>query len=364
MQRKPAVGAFFVLLLGSSLFLLFSEQRMPVGQILAVLKQPGTIGLVNAAASQDFFVKNISFVYDFLLLASLIILALSLKRIIKPAGDMLPVAAPINTLAENRFVMKSDAQTESVNSHSLNNDHDSLKAQVEKLEEDLRKKDDFIAIASHELKTPLSSLKVYVQLLELITKSQGQTQYSEYLEKITSQVDKLTHLISTLLDIARIEGGKITYAKEPIDLEDLIKTVIAEMQMHGNHSIYFEGKLLYPAYGDKERITQVIQNLISNAIKYSPGKTSVELKLFNMANKAIVSVSDHGIGIDQIFHKKIFDRFFRINRDIQGAYTGLGVGLFISCQIIEHHGGTMWVESTIGKGSTFYFSLPLAKDFL
>lgn len=225
-----------------------------------------------------------------------------------------------------------------------------------------RRKDEFISIASHELKTPVTSIKAYAQYLRTRFQREGDEQSSALLEKMDHQLNKLTVLISDLLDVTKIEAGKLQMHKEYFDLNVLAQELVEEMQRTTDtHTLTLEGRVSRKLYGDKDRIGQVIMNFLSNAIKYSPEGKTVKIRLSSSSTHAKVSVQDQGIGIATDKLRKIFSRFFRVDGNKQETFPGLGLGLYISAQIIRRQKGKIWVESAPGKGSTFCFTLPFRK---
>lgn len=220
-----------------------------------------------------------------------------------------------------------------------------------------RRKDDFISIASHELKTPLTSIKGYVYLLK---KMRGRRDLNlGYLDKIDRQLDKLIELIQDLLDLSRIQSGKIEYKIDKFDIGKLVKDVVLDFEkLDNSHKLILKNGVHKKLRGDKERISQVLVNLMTNAIKYSPNGGKVVVSVDNEEKGVRVSVKDFGIGIAPHEVDKIFDRFYRV-KDAKGrTFPGLGIGLYISHEIISRHRGKLWVESKLGKGSTFNFRLP------
>jgi two-component system, LuxR family, sensor kinase FixL len=219
------------------------------------------------------------------------------------------------------------------------------------------KKDQFLSMASHELKTPLTSLKAYIQILERNISS-GTALPLQFLGKASEYITKLENLISDLLDVSKIKADKVTYNIEEFQFDHfLTETVESLRYTSSTHRIILEENVSATCRGDKMRIEQVIQNLVSNAIKFSPaaGEITIGSRLRN--NEIEVYVSDQGIGISPDKLNNVFDRFYRVD-DNEMKFPGLGIGLFISRDIIERHKGQLWVESEPGKGSTFYFSLP------
>lgn len=225
-----------------------------------------------------------------------------------------------------------------------------------------RRKDEFISIASHELKTPVTSLKVFTQILERLFKKNGEEKVLRYLFRMNQQIDVLTNLIGDLLDVSKIQSGKLQLRRDWFFLDQVIKETVETIQESADaHKIVMKNIRRKKVYGDLDRIAQVLTNLLTNAIKYSPGKKKVIVSQKITKDKVVVSVKDYGIGILKSHQRKIFERFYRVYEDKDKTFPGLGMGLYISSKIIARHSGNMWVESTQGKGATFYFSLPITK---
>ena len=236
---------------------------------------------------------------------------------------------------------------------SLQNSH--LFEQVKSLSE---KKDEFIALASHELKTPLTTIKGYLQLL---CKMNFNEKADLFLNKTLNQVERLNHLIEDLLDMSRVESGKLEFNIEPFDLKDMLVEIIDTFNYSSqSHKIEHNmGENSVMLKGDSQRIEQVITNLLSNAIKYSPHANKVKVKLEDRDNCIVVKVRDYGIGLSEQQQKNLFERFYRAENS--KGINGLGIGLYISKQIIDRHNGEIGVLSNDGKGSEFYISLPKEK---
>ena len=218
------------------------------------------------------------------------------------------------------------------------------------------KKDEFIAVASHELKTPLTSVKGYLQLLGEMNNNDEKT--SLFIEKSLSQVDKLNSLIEDLLNMSRLETGKLEFNIDKYDINEILKEVINTFNYSSQNHI-IEHNLSDHAVmvtGDGQRIEQVVINLISNAIKYSPHANRVQVKLENFEDRVKVSVRDYGIGISNEHQENLFERFYRVENS--KGIGGLGIGLYLSKQIIDRHKGKIGVSSEYGEGSEFYFILP------
>ncbi len=237
--------------------------------------------------------------------------------------------------------------------------HAAIAVENAKLYEEIKalnsKKDEFIGFASHELKTPLTTLKGYLQLAE-----SDPTRITDFLPKINKQTSKLYAIISDLLDISRIEANKLNLNFSSVSLLNFMKECVdASGQTSDTHRITCElPKEDVAVTIDAQKMGQVIANLLSNAIKYSPGKTKIELKLIRLGGEIEISVKDEGMGIPAIEKDNIFNRFYRIPGSRSKA-DGLGVGLFIAQEIIEAHRGKIWVESEEGKGAEFFLSFPI-----
>lgn len=227
-------------------------------------------------------------------------------------------------------------------------------------EKELEKnKDDFISIASHELRTPLTSLQLFNQLLLKDLEKKKDNKLQNYSIQIQNQLGRLTKLTTDLLDTSRISTNGLSYYKKQFDLNQLIKETIENLQQANlGQKIVYEFGADSKVYGDKERIAQVLINLITNALKYSHSSKKIIVKTKIQNNYTKISVQDFGRGIKKSMQSKIFQRYFRNIED--PSQSGFGLGLYISSQIISNHQGKMWVESKIDRGSTFYFTLPTA----
>lgn len=222
-----------------------------------------------------------------------------------------------------------------------------------------RRKDDFLSIASHELKTPLTTIKGFVQMLEKIKPKNASEKFEQTLAKIAKYIDRLNNLIAELLDVSKIQSGNMELHHDEFDFDKMVAETIDNLRSSaGLHELKLEGKLGRNILGDESQIIQVINNLVSNAIKYAPGSTQVGVYVSRVGEFVKVSVTDQGLGISLEDQKKVFERFFR-SGDIQRRFPGMGIGLYICQQIVKNHGGTIWVISEKGKGSTFSFTLPI-----
>jgi signal transduction histidine kinase len=224
-----------------------------------------------------------------------------------------------------------------------------------------QRKDTFISMTSHELKTPVTSLKGFSYVLKRHLSKREDTQALSYLERMNVQFERLTRLINDLLDISRMQSDKLMLRVEPVDLDALIDETVETVQATTTtHRLAVRGKTGVRVMGDFERLGQVFINLLTNAIKYSPQaeKVVVHRGLEAEGQQVVVRVQDFGIGIDPVHHKKIFERFYQVTDSKEKTYPGLGVGLYISSEIVARHQGRMWVESRKGQGATFVVTLP------
>jgi PAS domain S-box-containing protein len=220
------------------------------------------------------------------------------------------------------------------------------------------KKDEFISVASHEMKTPLTTAKAYLQMLEL-SLDETNADAILYAKKAGQSVDRLNELIKELLDVSKIRLGKLNYSITTFDFNDMVDGTIENIQLTSStHTIVKSGKVFDKVTGDKERLQQVIVNLLNNAIKYSPGAEKVFITMEQENDTVKVSVKDRGIGIAKKSLNNIFEKYHRVEEHAV-HFQGLGIGLFISYEIIQRHHGKLWAESKPGSGSTFYFTLPI-----
>ena len=225
---------------------------------------------------------------------------------------------------------------------------------TEKLQQLNKYKDDFMAMASHELKTPLTIIKANLDILLLKMQKDNN---SPFVEKTLKQVEKLDHLINDLLDVSKIQSGKLELKLTDFDINNLLNEMIRNIQPTTPIQIIFKesGEKLM-AYGDVDRIGLVVINLLGNAIKYSPTSKEIKVEAVKSDDAIIVSVKDEGIGIPKEELTNIFSRFYRVS-GVNSTFTGSGIGLYISSEIIRRHGGKIWAESEPDKGSIFYFSI-------
>src|SRR5947209_5758325 len=225
-----------------------------------------------------------------------------------------------------------------------------------------QRKDEFISMASHELKTPVTSLKGFTHVLQRRLTKLGDEQGLHFLARMDAQLDRLTKLISDLLDISRMQVGKLSLDVEAVDVDALVSETVENLQAAtSTHRLIMEGRTEAQVLGDKDRLGQVLINLVTNAVKYSPNadRVIVHLSTDEDQQHAVISVQDFGIGIAETHHQNIFEQFYQVTDSEGKTYPGLGIGLHISQEIVKRHHGRMWVESRKGEGATFYVALPL-----
>jgi len=231
---------------------------------------------------------------------------------------------------------------------------------IQEMKEQDQQKDFFISMASHELKTPITSIKGYVQILQSTYQKSEDGFLKNSLRIIDKQILTLTNLIADLLDLSKIKSGSLVLNKEDFEINELIQEVVYEItHINPGYHIDFSGLNLVKVYADKGRIGQVLINFLTNAVKYSPESKKIIVESFIRENEVIVSVEDSGIGISKPDQQKIFERFYRVEGKNEKTFPGFGIGLFIASEIIKRHHGQIWVTSEPEKGSTFFFSIPL-----
>jgi PAS domain S-box-containing protein len=224
-----------------------------------------------------------------------------------------------------------------------------------------QEKSDFLSMAAHELKTPITSMKMFVELLHRQLSDTDLERPKYFAKRIKDQTDRLTELTNDLLDVSRIETGKIMLHKDKFNYSDMVLDTIEGLQATSKQKLQYIGEKNIKIYADKFRIYQVLVNLITNATKYSAIDQTVKIKIEKKSSNIITYVKDYGIGISKNKHERIFDRLYQVTDPKEKTFPGLGLGLYISKEIIERHNGKIWLKSEKGKGSTFYFSLPIGK---
>ena len=237
--------------------------------------------------------------------------------------------------------------------------------QVHRIKQEEKRKEDFLKMVSHELKTPVTSIKGYSQLLLSMLKEKKTGDYTGIplvpsLERINNQVSRLTRLISEMLDLSRMENSKLDLKKEIFSMVELVELNVKDIEYSNmDAQILIKQKEHFRVNGDKDRLGQVLINFITNAIKYSPNDKNIEITVYKTGSGlGAVAVKDNGIGIAKEDQANIFKRFYRVSGTNEETYSGFGIGLYLSYEIIKRHGGTIEVNSKLGEGSEFIFILP------
>jgi two-component system CheB/CheR fusion protein len=224
-----------------------------------------------------------------------------------------------------------------------------------------RQKEALLGMVSHELKTPLTSALLYTELLKKIFQRErvGNEQVVSYLQKVVEQHHHLAHYIGDLLDATATEAGILSLTPVPFALEEVIRDA-AEVLIQTNPNIHMliEGEMNARAFADSQRVSQVLVNLLSNAIKYGASVQPISIRVEVNDHVVTVSVQDHGPGIPAETQGQIFERFYRGRNTVESGIPGLGLGLYLASKLVRASGGEIWVESSLGSGTTFSFTLP------
>jgi signal transduction histidine kinase len=223
-----------------------------------------------------------------------------------------------------------------------------------------RRKDEFIGMASHELRTPVTSIKTYMYWLRRKLSKQQDGESTAVLTRIDGQLDQLTRLVGELLDITQMETGSLPWHEATFALDELVAEITEDQaRTTDRHQIVQEGEASVLVYADRERIGQVLSNFLSNAIKYMPLGGTITVRKERTAEGVQLAIQDHGIGIPLEKQTQVFERFYRVRSEAHENFPGLGLGLYLCAEIVKRQGGRIWVESQPGAGSTFFFTLPL-----
>ncbi|MDB5012868.1 MAG: domain S-box-containing protein [Daejeonella sp.] len=224
---------------------------------------------------------------------------------------------------------------------------------------EIEKKDEFLSVASHELKTPVTSLKAYLQLLGRLKDPQLPPVYQKLFEQSNRSVEKIVSLIDDLLSTSRLKEGQLSLRISEFNISTLLENICNTFRLEGKHTFIIHGNRSLKVRADEHRVDQVVINFINNALKYAPNSPEIILLVEERGDFAKVSISDKGPGILREKIPYLFERYYRA--DHKGSqYSGLGLGLYICAEIIKRHGGTIGVDSEMDSGSTFWFTLPLA----
>jgi len=220
------------------------------------------------------------------------------------------------------------------------------------------RKNDFIGMVSHELKTPLTAINGFVQILQHRANKSEDAFSASALNKTYLQVKKMNTMINGFLNVSRLESGKLLIEKSTFSLNALLEESIEEnFVSQSSHQIVLHPAEEIEVFADRDKIGNVISNLLSNAFKYSANGSKVEIKSNVIDGQAVVSISDEGIGINREDAAKLFERYYRV--ESHHTISGFGIGLYLSAEIIQRHQGKIWLESEPDKGSVFHFSIPL-----
>ncbi|MCX8178734.1 MAG: PAS domain-containing sensor histidine kinase [Candidatus Aenigmarchaeota archaeon] len=236
-----------------------------------------------------------------------------------------------------------------------------LHESIKKLKELNKEKNMFLSIAAHELKTPMAAIKGFTQLLNNDELVKDKEKRSKYLKIIENEVDRLSLLVTDLLDLTRIDLGTIKFIVEDVDISEILDRVQKEMQQLAKEKklqLSYECKNKIKIKTDREKLYEILINLVSNAIKYTE-KGFVKVVAEKQGKFIKFSVIDTGIGIDKKYHKKIFERFFQVDPTYTRENKGYGLGLSVCKELVNKMGGKIWFDSEVGKGTTFYFTLPI-----
>jgi PAS domain S-box-containing protein len=272
-------------------------------------------------------------------------------------GRLVPISLSVSPVIDGngKIIGASKIARDITDQHAVQEEKARLYDRIKALND---RKDEFIGLAGHELKTPLTSINGYLQIVsQMVTDERAK----QFLKKSQLQVKKLSALVADLLDISKIEAGKLSFSVEEFNLREVIDDAI-ELLSHANpgHRISLsstETQLM--VHGDPHRIEQVLINLLTNAVRYAPGSDQIDVILEHGSKEIKIGVRDFGIGIPPDKLEHIFSRFYRVD-DSNPNVSGLGIGLYLSQQIVSRHQGSIWAESEPGKGSTFWFTLPMA----
>jgi signal transduction histidine kinase len=244
---------------------------------------------------------------------------------------------------------------------SVTTDITERKKAEEKLRQIDQMKSEFLSNVSHELRTPLATIKGYATLILDYYAKLDAEETRDYLKSIDLSTDRLTKLVDNLLDTSRMESGLLKLEKTTTNIVQLIKSVVAEASIRAepyHFAVKAAGRVI-TADIDARRIRQVLDNLIDNAIKYSPPGTEIQVSAVKSGNELLVSVTDQGPGIPAGELKNIFERMYRIERRLYSGLDGIGLGLYLCQRLVEAHHGRIWAENRPGRGSIFRFILPV-----
>ncbi|GCE06045.1 sensor histidine kinase [Dictyobacter aurantiacus] len=224
-----------------------------------------------------------------------------------------------------------------------------------------KRKEEFIRAASHELRAPITNLKGHTQVLKMmLAEHDAMEEPVEYLSIMDKQIDRLTRLINDLLDVTKIRASMMDYKDTLFEVDPFVRDLVVLLQHNSSHhTLRFRGESHATLFADKDRLAQVIINLVMNAIKYSPRGCPIDITVAAEDNRVLIRVRDYGKGIPELYRQKIFERFYRVRDTDNDNRSGLGIGLYVAREIVARHHGELSVESQPGEGSTFTISLPI-----
>lgn len=238
------------------------------------------------------------------------------------------------------------------------------RVELERVEAEAAARQEFVGVVSHELKTPVAVIRAYTDVLLRRAERAGDSANADVLKRVEEQAERMLHMIEQVLDLQRLEAGLMTLETSRFDLTALARRVAEELgSLTGQHEIAVEAPEPVIVVADRRRIEEVLQNLLQNAIRYSPNGGQIRVSVRpegEDADRAIVTVADQGVGISPEEQPHVFERFYQGRNRLYQGHVGLGLGLYISRELLRQHGGDVWLESQPGVGSKFHFSLPVA----
>jgi signal transduction histidine kinase len=288
---------------------------------------PGLRNLLEQILPKEVFFENFEVEHEFETIGKKLML-INARRIVLEGNKTKMILMAIEDVTENRMIEKRTEQ--------------------------------FISMASHELRTPISSIMIFMQILETRLKGGMDKTTGKIMSKVLGELNDLNSLIKDLFEIRKIKEGVIKVKKRKLNLNNLIKEVVEDAKhVYKKNNIVFVNKSKYSVAGDKRRIKQVLNNLIDNAAKYSPKEGKIEIRIRRENGKALISVKDRGDGIPKKLRDQVFEPY---RADWKKQKSGMGMGLYIVYNLVNLHKGEVWFDTKINKGTTMYFTLPLAKS--
>lgn len=295
---------------------------------------------------------------------------LGLKKLTELIYSDIPASSPETCTAEERLTNVNEERfwVESSISHILTDDHKSIEntiiviRNISEEKEFIDAKNEFVSLTTHELRTPLTAIKGYLSMA-LANGGKNPANEKKYINKAYQSTERLVELVEELLEVVRIDENRIEIQPEIFAIGEIIEESIEELSQKAagkNISFRYRAGLPIFVFGDKPKTKQVIENLIDNAIKYTRSNGTISLGLEKREHELLISIKDTGVGIPQRYQDSIFERFVRVDNPLSVKAGGTGLGLYIVKSLVERQGGKIWVKSDVGKGTTFYFTLPLA----